>query len=62
MINKISKCIIVFAVGVTLSLASLAFFNQMMNMPSKAMQMGQQFVAPQSQNQPCNCACIPAIK
>jgi hypothetical protein len=62
MTNKPSKCTIVFSVGVTISLASMAFFNQMMNMPSKAMQMGQQFVAPQPQNQPCNCACIPAIK
>ena len=57
MIDKISKCTIVFTIGVTISLASMAFFNQMMNMPSKAMQMGQQFVAPQSQNQPCNCTC-----
>ena len=62
MIDKISRCVIVFAVGVTVSLASMAFFNQVFQMPQKAFQMGQQFVAPQPQNQPCNCACIPAIK
>jgi len=27
MIDKISKCVIVFAVGVTISLASMAFFE-----------------------------------
>jgi len=57
MINKISKCVIVFAVGVTISLASMAFFNQFMQMPGQIMQMGQQLAAPQPQDQPCNCTC-----
>jgi len=55
MTNKLSKCVIVFAVGVTLSLASMAFFNQMMNMPNKAMMMGSTMM--QGQDKPCNCQC-----
>ena len=55
MIDKISKCVVVFAVGVTLSLASMAFFNQMMNMPSKAMMMGSTMM--QGQDKPCDCQC-----
>jgi hypothetical protein len=54
MINKISKCVIVFAIGVTLSLASMAFMNQFMKMPQQAMQMGNQMMTPQPQ---CNCSC-----
>jgi hypothetical protein len=53
MIDKISKCTIVFTVGVTLSLASMAFFNEWMRMPMK---MGQQMVMPQAQ--PCACKCL----
>jgi len=55
MINKISKCIIVFAVGVTLSLASMAFFNQMMSMPTQVMTMGSMVM--QGQDKPCDCRC-----
>jgi hypothetical protein len=55
MINKISKCIIVFAVGVTLSLASLAFFNQIMAMPQQAMTMGSMMVI--GAEKPCDCRC-----
>ena len=53
--DKISRCVIVFAVGVTISLASMAFFNQMMNMPSKAMMMGSTMM--QGQDNPCDCNC-----
>ena len=53
----ISRYIIVFSIGVTLSLASMAFFNQMMQASGQMMQMGQKLVAPQPQNQPCNCKC-----
>ena len=52
----ISKCIIVFSVTVTISLASMAFFNQMMGMPSKAFQMGGQMMV-QGNDKPCNCQC-----
>ena len=54
MINKISKCTIVFAVGVTISLASMAFMNQFMQMPQQAFQMGGQMINPQ---QTCDCKC-----
>ena len=52
----ISKYIIVFSVTVTISLASMAFFNQMMNMPQKAFQMGGQMMN-QGSDKPCNCQC-----
>ena len=52
----ISKCVIVFSVTVTISLASMAFFNQMMGMPSKAFQMGGQMMN-QGSDKPCNCQC-----
>jgi hypothetical protein len=55
MIDKISKCVVVFAVGVTLSLASMAFFNQMMNMPQQVMTMGSMVM--QGQDKPCDCRC-----
>jgi hypothetical protein len=55
MTNKLSKCVIVFSVTVTISLASMAFFNQMMNMPSKAMMMGSTMM--QGQDKPCDCNC-----
>jgi len=54
MIDKISKCVIVFAVGVTISLASMAFFNQMMNMPQQMMQGSMQMM---NQPQSCDCKC-----
>jgi hypothetical protein len=61
MINKISRCIIVFTVGVTLSLAAMAFFNQVMSMPQQAMTMGSQMLTPQQNMvqsaQPCVCEC-----
>ena len=55
MIDKISKCVVVFAVGVTLSLASMAFFNQMMNMPQQAFKTSSQMLFPAQP--PCNCQC-----
>ncbi len=51
----LSKYIIVFSATVTISLASMAFFNQMMNMPSKAMMMGSTMM--QGQDKPCDCRC-----
>ena len=51
----ISKCIIVFSVTVTISLASMAFFNQMMNMPQKAMMMGSMMAT--GVDKPCDCSC-----
>jgi hypothetical protein len=55
MTNKLSKAVILFSVGVTVSLASMAFFNQMMSMPNQAMVMGSMMIQPQ----PCDCACKP---
>ncbi len=55
MTNKLSKCVIVFSATVTISLASMAFFNQMMSMPQQAMTMGSMLV--QGQDKPCNCQC-----
>jgi len=54
MIDKISKCVVVFAVGVTLSLASMAFFNQFMQMPQQMMKGSMQMM---NQPQSCNCSC-----
>jgi hypothetical protein len=51
-----NKCTLIFIGGMIIATASLAFFN-MMQMPGQMMQMGQQLVAPQPQNQPCNCTC-----
>jgi|GEM_PF-2895225 len=55
MVDKISKCVVVFAIGVTLSLASLAFFNQFMQMPQQAMTMGSMLVM--GADKPCDCKC-----
>ena len=55
MTNKLSKCVIVFSVTVTISLASMAFFNQMMNMPQQAFKTGSQMIFPAQA--PCNCQC-----
>jgi hypothetical protein len=55
MTSKISKTVIVFSVGVTISLASIAFFDRFMAMPNQAMMMGGMMIQPQ----PCNCACKP---
>jgi hypothetical protein len=54
MTDKISKCTIVFAIGVTLSLASMAFMNQFMAMPQQMMQGSMQMM---NQPQACNCKC-----
>jgi hypothetical protein len=51
----ISKCVIVFSVSVTISLASMAFFNQMMSMPTQVMTMGSMVM--QGQDKPCDCRC-----
>jgi hypothetical protein len=53
MTNKISKAVIIFSVGVTISLASIAFFERFMGMPQQAMMMGSMVMQPQ----PCNCPC-----
>ena len=55
MTNKLSKCVIVFSATVTISLASMAFFNQMMNMPQQVMTMGSTMM--QGQDKPCDCQC-----
>jgi len=52
---KVNKCILVFLGGVTISLASYAFFNQMMQMPQQMMQM---MDTTQQSAQPCECRCI----
>ncbi len=61
MIDKISKYIVVFAVGVTLSLASMAFMNQFMQMPQQMFQTGSKVLIPQQSMvqsaQPCVCEC-----
>lgn len=49
----ISRCVIVFSVGVTVSLASVAFFNQMMQMPQQM--MGSMMVM--GADKPCDCRC-----
>jgi len=51
---KVNKCILVFLGGVTISLASYAFFNQMMQMPQQMMQVPMNMMQPQ---QPCDCSC-----
>ena len=50
-----NKCVITFVVGMAVSLATYAFFNQMMQMPQQAFQMGSQMMMPQ----PCDCKCEP---
>ena len=51
---KVNKCILVFLGGVTISLASYAFFNQMMQMGNQMMQVPMNMMQPQ---QPCDCSC-----
>jgi len=51
---KVNKCILVFLGGVTISLASYAFFQQMMSMPQQMMQVPMNMMQPQ---QPCDCSC-----
>jgi len=50
---KVNKCILVFLGGVTISLASYAFFNQMMQMPQQM--MGSMMMT--NQAKPCDCRC-----
>ena len=57
MIDKISKCVVVFAVGVTLSLASMAFMNQFMQMPQQMFKTGSQMIFPAQPQPTCNCQC-----
>jgi len=52
-----SKCVLIFTAGMIVSLASYAFFNQMMQMPNQMMNMGSQMMMPQQQG--CNCDCKP---
>jgi len=54
---KVNKCILVFLGGVTISLASYAFFNQMMQMPQQM--MGSMMMM--NQEKPCDCRC-PQLK
>ena len=54
MTNKLSKCVIVFSATVTISLASMAFFNKFMQMPQQMMQGSMQMM---NQPQPCDCQC-----
>ena len=52
-----NKCsITAFLVGITITVSAFGFFGQMMQMPSKAFQMGSQMVMPQQQPK-CNCKC-----
>ncbi len=57
MTNKLSKCVIVFSATVTISLASMAFFNQMMNMPQQAFKTSSQMIFPAQPQPACNCQC-----
>ncbi len=61
MTNKLSKCVIVFSATVTISLASMAFFNKFMQMPQKMFQTGSKVLIPQQSMvqsaQPCVCEC-----
>lgn len=50
-----SKCVLIFISGMAVSLATYAFFNQMMQMPQQAFQMGSQMMMPK----PCDCKCEP---
>jgi len=55
-----SKCsITAFLVGIFITVSSLAFFGQMLQMPSKGFQMGSQMMmtGQQPQSQPCICKC-----
>jgi len=45
---------LIFIAGATISLASYAFFNQMMQMPQQMMQVPMNMMQPQ---QPCDCSC-----
>jgi hypothetical protein len=52
-----SKCsITAFIIGIFITVSSLAFFGQMMQMPGKAFQTGSQMLMPQ-QPQECVCNC-----
>jgi len=52
-----SKCMLIFIAGATISLASYAFFNQMMQMPQQM--MGSMMMMPQQeQSQPNACTCV----
>jgi len=57
-----NKCsITAFIIGITITVSSLAFFGQMLQMPSKGFQMGSQMIMPQQSmvqsTQPCVCEC-----
>jgi len=55
-----NKCsITAFLVGIFITVSSLAFFGQMLQMPSKGFQMGSQMMmtGQQPQSQPCICKC-----
>ena len=54
MTNKLSKYVIVFSATVTISLASMAFFNKFMQMPQQMIQGSMQML---NQPQPCDCNC-----
>jgi len=53
-----NKCsITAFLIGITITVSSLAFFGQMLQMPSKGFQMGSQMMFPTPEPTKCNCKC-----
>ena len=53
-----SKCVLIFTAGMIVSLASYAFFNQMMQMGQQMMHTPQQMMGGMMMpQQPCNCTC-----
>ena len=53
-----NKCsITAFIIGIFITVSSLAFFGQMMQMPSKGFQMGSQMMFPTPEPTKCNCKC-----
>ena len=49
-----SKCVLIFIAGVSVSLATYAFFGQMMKQGQQMMQMPMQMMQPPAQQ---NCRC-----
>jgi hypothetical protein len=53
-----NKCsITAFLVGITITVSSLAFFGQMMEMPGKAFQTGSQMMFAAPEPTKCDCSC-----
>ena len=51
-----SKCVLIFISGMAVSLATYAFFNQMMQMPQQAMTYGSMMMMG-NPPQTCDCSC-----